>query len=60
MTTVPRLECMKCGHIWIPRSDKLPDVCPKCKRYEWNVPEEDIKEDEDAVKAKSVDSEHNK
>jgi len=28
-------QCIKCGHQWIPREEK-PQVCPKCKSYNWN------------------------
>ena len=30
------LKCKRCGHGWIPRSEKLPAVCPKCKSPYWN------------------------
>lgn len=36
--TISNLSCNFCGHSWIPRSDQLPKVCPKCKRTEWNNP----------------------
>ena len=38
MTTVKltKLECKRCGHIWIPRTPELPLVCPKCKSPYWN------------------------
>ena len=34
------LECLRCGHKWRPRQDKLPLVCPnlKCKSPYWNIP----------------------
>ena len=37
---LPTLTCTRCGHTWIPRSNKLPDVCPnpKCKSPYWNKP----------------------
>ena len=31
-----RLTCVLCGHTWTKRLEKLPAVCPNCKRYEWN------------------------
>ena len=31
-----RLKCVLCGHTWTRRQEKLPAVCPSCKRYEWN------------------------
>ena len=32
------LECKRCNHTWIPRSDTIPKVCPnpKCKSPYWN------------------------
>ena len=34
---VPILKCMykDCGNEWVPRTDRMPKVCPKCKRYGW-------------------------
>lgn len=29
-------RCLRCGHEWIPTSDKPPKVCPKCKSPYWN------------------------
>ena len=36
---VPVLHCMypDCGNDWIPRTDRTPKVCPKCKRYGWQT-----------------------
>lgn len=31
-----RLNCKRCGHTWIPRKDKSPKVCPKCKSPYWD------------------------
>jgi len=28
---LPVLECKRCGHKWIPRSERKPTICPKCK-----------------------------
>jgi len=33
-----RLECLRCGHTWLRRSERLPDICPKCKRRNWQQP----------------------
>ena len=33
-----KLECLRCGHTWLPRSGKLPGVCPKCNSPYWNRP----------------------
>ena len=29
-------RCCKCGHEWVPRHNKAPEVCPKCKRRSWD------------------------
>lgn len=34
---VKEIECLKCGHKWIPRKPVV-TVCPKCKVYTWNTP----------------------
>ena len=31
-----KLVCKRCRHEWFPRSEKLPDVCGKCKSKYWN------------------------
>lgn len=33
-----KLQCLRCGHDWYPRSPKKPKVCPnpKCKSPYWN------------------------
>jgi len=33
---ITKLRCLRCGHEWFPRSEKLPDVCGKCKSPYWN------------------------
>jgi len=40
------LNCLRCGHNWRPKSDKLPKVCPnpKCKSPYWNKPRKEKKE----------------
>ena len=33
--------CQRCGHVWTQMArlkDRLPKVCPRCKRYEWQTP----------------------
>ncbi len=37
---IPTLECLRCGHTWYPRTNRLPKVCPnrKCKSPYWNKP----------------------
>lgn len=34
---ITKLTCLCCGHVWTPRSDRIPTVCPRCKRYDWNI-----------------------
>jgi len=29
--------CVKCGHTWKQRGEKIPMVCPKCKNPNWNT-----------------------
>ncbi len=38
--SVTTLKCLyqDCLHEWTPRFPRLPAVCPKCKRYNWNTP----------------------
>lgn len=33
------LKCMydDCGNVWRPRTDRMPKVCPRCKRYGWET-----------------------
>ncbi len=35
--SVPTLRCNyeDCGNTWVPRTSRMPKVCPKCKRYDW-------------------------
>lgn len=42
MAPLPHYDCLSCGHKWIPRSDKAPKVCPKCKSEKWNAGSDDI------------------
>ena len=32
------LSCTRCNHKWLPRSKKLPKVCPMCNSPYWNKP----------------------
>lgn len=34
---LPKLECKRCGHTWVPRTGEPPAVCPKCKSPRWNI-----------------------
>ena len=31
-------QCERCTHIWVPKSDVQPRVCPKCKSPYWDTP----------------------
>ena len=33
------LECLRCGHKWVPRSKDVYQ-CPKCKSPKWDLPKE--------------------
>ncbi len=37
MITLPACKC-RCGHIWVPRQEGRPGVCPSCKSYKWDKP----------------------
>lgn len=47
---LPILECLRCGHTWRPRTDKLPAVCPnpKCKSPYWNKPRKPLSKETQA------------
>jgi len=36
--TIEAYKCERCGHIWPPRGQEEPRVCPKCKSPYWNKP----------------------
>ncbi len=36
--TLPHLQCLRCGHEWMPRSEERPGNCPKCKSPYWDKP----------------------
>jgi predicted Zn-ribbon and HTH transcriptional regulator len=33
---VPVYVCKRCGHEWIPRTDRKPSTCPKCRSAYWD------------------------
>jgi Zn finger protein HypA/HybF involved in hydrogenase expression len=35
-TKLKKLECKRCGKIWIPRIENIV-VCPKCKSPRWDT-----------------------
>jgi len=34
---LPRYQCLRCNHRWIPRSDRLPKRCPNCGTQFWQT-----------------------
>ena len=43
-----KLECKRCEHEWIPRTEVYPKLCPKCKSPYW---------DRDRIRIKKEDQE---
>lgn len=46
---MPKLQiwgyrCERCGHDWVPREQKEPQVCPKCKSPYWNRPRRTVRQ----------------
>ncbi len=35
--SVPSLNCLRCGHTWIPRQPNV-RVCPNCTSAYWDTP----------------------
>lgn len=35
--SLPKYECLRCGHVWFPRTPKEPEVCGFCKTPYWNI-----------------------
>ncbi len=38
--SIVKLKCLypDCAHVWVPRTSRKPKVCPRCKRYGWDIP----------------------
>lgn len=36
--TLEGYRCERCKYEWVPRMEKEPRVCPKCKSPYWNIP----------------------
>ena len=34
--TVTGFKCGRCEHIWLPRTERRPTICPKCKSPYWD------------------------
>ena len=41
--SVPGYRCTRCAHEWVPRGDKEPETCPKCKSPYWSQPRRPVK-----------------
>ena len=37
---LPTLGCLRCGHKWYPKLERIPVRCPKCGSPYWNKPRE--------------------
>ena len=37
-TKVAAFVCERCGHTWVPRTERRPTICPKCKSPYWDKP----------------------
>ncbi len=35
-TTLKAFQCERCGHKWVPRTERRPTICPKCKSPYWD------------------------
>lgn len=35
---LPRYQCLRCPHSWVPRKRAYPRICPKCKSAYWDTP----------------------
>ncbi|MCK9356285.1 MAG: hypothetical protein M0R22_03925 [Dehalococcoidia bacterium] len=33
---LPTLECLRCGHKWVPRKTEPPKTCPRCNSPYWD------------------------
>ena len=38
MKTIFKFKCLRCGHIWWPKTPDKPRVCPKCKSPYYDRP----------------------
>lgn len=44
--TVSQKNCLRCGHVWLPRSFSVPSCCPKCRTTSWHIPVENKTEED--------------
>lgn len=47
-------KCLRCGHEWPSRLERLPEVCPKCNSPYWNKPK--VKQSGPKMKARGYDT----
>jgi rubrerythrin len=36
--TLKGYKCERCSHVWLPKEEEAPRVCPKCKSPYWDRP----------------------
>lgn len=36
--TLKGYKCERCGHMWVPKGEGTPMVCPNCKTPYWQTP----------------------
>ena len=39
----PSVYCYRCGHLWVPKTDRPPRRCPRCHSSRWDVPERKLR-----------------
>jgi hypothetical protein len=52
--TISSLTCLRCGYSWLPRSERTPVRCPRCKSPYWNKASGDRAADPMAAKAAAM------
>ncbi len=35
-TTLKAYQCERCEHKWVPRTERRPTICPRCKSPYWD------------------------
>lgn len=36
-TDIFEVKCLRCGYRWIPRTNFMPYVCPRCHSNKWDI-----------------------
>ena len=59
MNALPRHTCQRCGHVWVPRTERKPAQCPNCKQPGWDRPARTKKERKNTMETfyKTIDGE---